>query len=173
MDCSLPLSSLHGISQARRVEWVAISFSRELSPTRDQTCDKEKTETGWISLDTKRCTGSIHPKGATRCQGNERRREEPKGLTWYPISLMPWYLILVSLMRISLTLLSLAVTCQAMCSILKLILCFRCHCPYQQPFDPTTVLYVSVGGFHPCSWKRCSWYTVKTTIKKHFSEPNV
>ena len=28
MDCSLPDSSVHGISQARILEWVAISFSR-------------------------------------------------------------------------------------------------------------------------------------------------
>ena len=28
MDCSLPGSSVHGILQARRLEWVAISFSR-------------------------------------------------------------------------------------------------------------------------------------------------
>ena len=27
MDCSLPGSSVHGISQARMLEWVAISFS--------------------------------------------------------------------------------------------------------------------------------------------------
>ena len=27
MDCSLPGSSVHGISQARILEWVAISFS--------------------------------------------------------------------------------------------------------------------------------------------------
>ena len=30
MDCNLPGSSVHGISQARTMEWVAISFSREL-----------------------------------------------------------------------------------------------------------------------------------------------
>ena len=30
MDCSLPGSSLHGILQARVLEWVAISSSREL-----------------------------------------------------------------------------------------------------------------------------------------------
>ena len=30
MDCSPPGSSVHGISQARILEWVAISFSREL-----------------------------------------------------------------------------------------------------------------------------------------------
>ena len=29
MDCSLPGSSLHGIFQARLLEWVAISFSKE------------------------------------------------------------------------------------------------------------------------------------------------
>ena len=28
MDCSLPHSSVHGIFQARVLEWVAISFSR-------------------------------------------------------------------------------------------------------------------------------------------------
>ena len=28
VDCSLPGSSVHGILQARRLEWVAISFSR-------------------------------------------------------------------------------------------------------------------------------------------------
>ena len=28
MDCSLPGSSIHGIFQARVLEWVAISFSR-------------------------------------------------------------------------------------------------------------------------------------------------
>ena len=30
LDCSLPGSSVHGISQARTLEWVAISFSRDL-----------------------------------------------------------------------------------------------------------------------------------------------
>ena len=30
MDCSLPVSSVHGIFQARVLEWVAISFSRDL-----------------------------------------------------------------------------------------------------------------------------------------------
>ena len=37
MDCSLPGSSIHGILQARIVEWVAISFSRGSSQPRDQT----------------------------------------------------------------------------------------------------------------------------------------
>ena len=30
IDCSLPGSSTHGILQARILEWVAISFSRDL-----------------------------------------------------------------------------------------------------------------------------------------------
>ena len=37
MDCSLPGSSVHGISQARILEWVAISSSRGSSPPKDQT----------------------------------------------------------------------------------------------------------------------------------------
>ena len=37
MDCSLPGSSVHGIFQARILEWVAISFSRGTSLPRDQT----------------------------------------------------------------------------------------------------------------------------------------
>ena len=36
-DCSPPGSSVRGISQARIVEWVAISFSRGSSQPRDQT----------------------------------------------------------------------------------------------------------------------------------------
>ena len=36
-DCSLPGSSVHGIFQARVLEWVAIAFSRGSSPTRDRT----------------------------------------------------------------------------------------------------------------------------------------
>ena len=37
MDCRLPGSSVHGIFQARILEWVAISFSRGSSWPRDQT----------------------------------------------------------------------------------------------------------------------------------------
>ena len=37
MDCSLPGSSVHGILQARILEWVAIPFSRRSSWPRDQT----------------------------------------------------------------------------------------------------------------------------------------
>ena len=33
----IPGSSVHGILQARRLEWVAIPFSRGSSPSRDHT----------------------------------------------------------------------------------------------------------------------------------------
>ena len=37
MDCSPPGSSVHGILQARVLEWVAISFSKEAPHARGQT----------------------------------------------------------------------------------------------------------------------------------------
>ena len=37
MDCSLTGSSVHGIFQARILEWMAIPFSRESSQPRDRT----------------------------------------------------------------------------------------------------------------------------------------
>ena len=38
MDCSLPGSSVHGMSRARILEWVAISSSRGSSWARGQAC---------------------------------------------------------------------------------------------------------------------------------------
>ena len=38
MACRLPSSAVHGISQARILEWVAISFSRGSSGTREWNC---------------------------------------------------------------------------------------------------------------------------------------
>ena len=37
-DYNLPVSSVHGLFQARILEWVSISFSRGSSWPRDQTC---------------------------------------------------------------------------------------------------------------------------------------
>ena len=39
MDCIVPGSSVHGISQERLLEWVAISSSRGSSWPKDQSCD--------------------------------------------------------------------------------------------------------------------------------------
>ena len=38
MDYSPPSSSVHGIFQAKILEWVAIPFSKASSQLRDQTC---------------------------------------------------------------------------------------------------------------------------------------
>ena len=46
MDCNLPGSFVHGIFQARVLEWVAISFSRGSSQSRDWT---------WVSRIVGRC----------------------------------------------------------------------------------------------------------------------
>ena len=52
MDYSLPGSSIHGISQARILEWVAISFSRGSSWPRDWTqvsCIASRLLTIWAN----------------------------------------------------------------------------------------------------------------------------
>ena len=49
MDCSPPGSSVHGVLQARILEWVAISFSRESSQPRDQTCVSWVASACWFS----------------------------------------------------------------------------------------------------------------------------
>ena len=52
MDCSLPASSVHGILQARILEWIAIPFFRGSSWSRDQTqisCIAGKFFTIWAT----------------------------------------------------------------------------------------------------------------------------
>ena len=52
MDCSLPGSSVHGILQARILEWVAISFSRGSSRPRNWTwlsCLAGRFFTNWAA----------------------------------------------------------------------------------------------------------------------------
>ena len=60
MDCSLSGSSIHGIFQARVLEWIVISFSRGSSQSRNRT---------WVSCIAGRCftiwaTREAHPKGS-------------------------------------------------------------------------------------------------------------
>ena len=48
-DCSLPGSSVHGILQARILEWAAMPSSRGSSQPRDQTCISYVSCTGrWV-----------------------------------------------------------------------------------------------------------------------------
>ena len=49
MDCSPPGSSVHGIVQARTLQWVDISFSRGSSRPRDRTPD---SCVSWIQVDS-------------------------------------------------------------------------------------------------------------------------
>ena len=55
MDCSLPGSSVHGIFQARVLEWAAISFSRGSSQPRDRT---------WVSCMANRCFTTLSHQGS-------------------------------------------------------------------------------------------------------------
>ena len=69
MDCSLPGPSVHGIFQARILEWVAISFSRGSSPPRDWTW-VSCTAGGFFTNFTREAPHSR--RGATNnCQGEQ------------------------------------------------------------------------------------------------------
>ena len=60
MDCSQPVSSVHGILQARIPQWVAISSSRRSSQHRDQTlisCSSKQQEVPFERLEAV-CTWS-------------------------------------------------------------------------------------------------------------------
>ena len=62
MDCSLPGSSVHGISQARILEWVAISFSSGSSQPRNRTwvsCIGRLTLHHWATYTSCQISGSI------------------------------------------------------------------------------------------------------------------
>ena len=62
VDCSPPGSSVHGILQARILEWVAISFSRGFSPPRDQTqvsCTAGRFFTIWTSREALPSVSSV------------------------------------------------------------------------------------------------------------------
>ena len=64
MDRSLPGSSVHGISQARTLGWVAISSSRRSSQPRDQTlisCTGRQILYYWVTY---------YPQGSKRVRHN-------------------------------------------------------------------------------------------------------
>ena len=65
LDCSLPGSSVHGVSQARILEWGVIFFSRWSSQTRDWACIScigRQILYHWASREAQRCT--------TNCKNN-------------------------------------------------------------------------------------------------------
>ena len=72
-DYSMPCSSVHGISQARILEWVALSFSRRSSPPRDLT--QVYLHCRWILLLTE-------PPGKPNCNGRaDKNRTVSQKLT--------------------------------------------------------------------------------------------
>ena len=67
MDCSLPGSSIHGIFQARVLEWGAIAFSTGV-------CFK-KSRTGLLVLpNTNSCVQCTVKPNKPKCQGLEHRK---------------------------------------------------------------------------------------------------
>ena len=107
MDCSPPSSSVHGISQARILEWVAISFSGGSSWPRDQihvSCIGRQVLYPWITREawnisqSNKIEHSNHKKsreGARACDSNPSR--ERKALSLSPPLSLPFSLISLSL----------------------------------------------------------------------------
>ena len=62
IDCNLPGTSVHGIFQARVLEWIAISFSRGSSQSRDWTqvsCIAGRHFTVWAIREAHTCIASL------------------------------------------------------------------------------------------------------------------
>ena len=70
VDCSLPGSSVHGILQARILEWVAISFSRRSSRPRDRT---------WVSRMASRFLASKPPTGTKKSESSSGKKRSNMG----------------------------------------------------------------------------------------------
>ena len=66
MDCSLPGSSIHGIFQARVLEWAAISFSRGSSRPRDRSCIADRRFTVWAMRCLNKCPNSFGKTGGLK-----------------------------------------------------------------------------------------------------------
>ena len=101
MDCSLPGSSVHGILQARILEWVATPSSRGSSRPRDQTCigrpfttraslEAHSFNTLQIFLEHLLC--------ARCCTGHYRTQQGTKSLSpWNAFSSGSTYVVLLKL----------------------------------------------------------------------------
>ena len=80
MDCSLPDSSVHGILQARILEWIAISFSRGFSWPRNWT---------WVSC----IAGPTEKMKPVNSKGNQPWIFHQKDWcwSWSSNTLVTWY----------------------------------------------------------------------------------
>ena len=87
MDGNLPGSSVHGISQARQLEWVAISFSRRSSRTRDWTWSLTQVSNSGL-LHCRRTLYWLSPPGKPWPPGDTWKETQdgqltPEGLSEY------------------------------------------------------------------------------------------
>ena len=75
MDCSLPGSSVHGISQARILAWFAVPFSGGSSQPRDRTqvsCTAGRLSTVWAAREAQQ--GQIDTE-AQRLKGKKKKKQ--------------------------------------------------------------------------------------------------
>ena len=94
MDCSLPGSSAHGISQARILEWVAIPFSRGSSWPRGQTWVffiAGRFFTIWVTRKARSIYGIINKKKPNRVVWGMRGREERRSKKGQVILVARWH----------------------------------------------------------------------------------
>ena len=85
MDCGLPGSSVHGIFQARILEWVAISFSRGSSTPRNQTwvsCMVGRHFTVWATRE-EYCSRDYTNFSLMCKQTNQTKSNQPNKAQWF------------------------------------------------------------------------------------------
>ena len=77
MDYSLPGFSVHGISQARILEWVAISFSRGSSQPRDRiqvSCIAGRCFTLWATMEAKYRIHTLSKRKDTHIKSHAKKK---------------------------------------------------------------------------------------------------
>ena len=88
MDCSPPGSTVHGVLQARILEWVAVPFSRGSSWPRDWTqvscisCIAGEFFTRWVTWEA---LSILYIESAVCvCQSQSLNSSHPLSPSWYP-----------------------------------------------------------------------------------------
>ena len=94
VDCSLPDSSVHGILQARILEWVTISFSRESSQPRYGnwvSCTAGRFFTVWAPIEALLNSKSLVKPGSSVRHHKSQVSQSPTAL-FHTIHLPAWIL---------------------------------------------------------------------------------
>ena len=95
MDCSPPGSSVHGIFQARVLEWIAISFARGSSWPRDRTrvsCTAGRCFTVWATRESHKGSIEIWTRitGFRVQSANHYTMEPTTSISLSPLFLVGW-----------------------------------------------------------------------------------